>query len=221
MPHGLITHFNNYRVAAGGGGTPPSILDAQIAIDDGGQSGDSLSITFNSAVTAGQYIILAVLSGPLSNFIQDPSGFTKLYGDNAEWCLYVKKAVGNEGATFTVSSVNEAGVLWGLKIGGVASTPLDTNAITASSLVSPSITTSFGYELLLSFIYARSNNSAPTAPAGWTRGAATGHVNSAGGGPISLTYASLTQTAAGATGTATWAAVTNPFEVITLGIRSV
>lgn len=191
----------------GGGGGAPTIADAKSGTDDGGGSGDNISITFSSAVSAGDYIILAFMSGPASNFINTPSGFTKLYGNTSTWSVFVKKAVGTEGATFTVGDCNEAGILAALKITGAGSTPLDVSGQAASTNTGGSITTTAANDLVISIWMSELiANYPPTVPAGYTLVAMPVNlrVNSAGGGPIVMGVAQINQAAAGATGTQAW-----------------
>lgn len=210
---------SHWSPPAGGGGSNPVIADSQLGIVTSGGAGASVSITFGSAVSVGQLIVLAVRSGfkDGTNTITTPSGFTLLYGDSAKYGLYYKIATGLEGATFTVANVDQAGFLTGLKItGSSVGSPINASAITAASLVSPSVTTTVNNALLLSFVYGTASI-APTTPSGWTAINGSG-VAGGGGGPVSLASAWLNQTSMGATGTATWSSAGGSLQVITAAI---
>jgi hypothetical protein len=227
MSFGFINHFNNYKKAAAVTcSSYATIVESAFGVDSSGGSGDSVSLTFSSAIQAGQYIVVAVMSGPGNYSINKPnfdSTWTELYSDftgsPSVWALYVKKATGTEGTIISVQNVNTAGIIIGVKIGNVATTPLDVNNITNSSATTPSVTTTHNCELLLSIFYKQSNLLC-VAPTGWTL-LQTAAINSSHGGPIAVGMAWTTQSTAGASTSAAWQTnVSGPLESITLGIRS-
>jgi hypothetical protein len=187
----------------------PVIAETQAATDSNGGSTDSLTITFGTAPSAGQYILLLAVSGTSGgNTLTTPSGFTKLYGDGSSYGIFAKVATGSEGASFTISDFDEAGLLYGIRITGVTSTPLDQSAQNTSSANSPSVTTTVNNDLILSIYVSTSSNSVPTVPTGYTS-VQDGGVSSAHGGPIRLTVASSSLGTAGVTGTAAWSRSAN------------
>jgi len=217
--------FAFWFTAAAGGGAP-TIADSQVAIDSGGSSGDGLGITFSSAVTAGQYIILIAVSGTNGgNGLFLPTGFTKLYGDDSSYGIFVKKATGSEGASFSVNNFHIAGILIGLKITGVGSTPLDVNAKADSTNTGSSVTTTAANDRLIGvWIDVTASASTMTPPTGYSLltlgGTQRQFVSGANGGPIVVYVATTTQAAAGASGTQVWTPSTGTAaHVITIAVK--
>lgn len=203
----LFPIFNNYRlVGGGGGGAVPVVAESVQSIDSGGGSTDNLSITFGTAPVAGDYIVLIATSGGGGGpgNLAAPSGFDPHDLTFADHGVFVRKSNGTEGATFTVGTFNEAGILYGLRITGTnASIQIDQMFQNSSSTDSPSVTTTGNNCLLLAMFFSTSSNSTVTVPSGWTS-LQTASVTSAHGGPIRCTVASSSKATAGATGVATW-----------------
>ena len=208
----------------GGGGSAPTIVEAVAATDSSGGSGDSITIGFTANVTAGQYVLLFAISGDqASNSMLTPSGFTQLYGDNTYWGVYAKKMVGNEGNLFSISEIQTAGILVGIKISGVNSTPLDVSASAGAVATGSSVTTTAANTLLFS-VWMTGVNVTPTLPSGWTLVTLAGagvnpqFVNSAHGGPVRMMLAYQTQAAAGACGTQNWVSACSK-SIVTIAVK--
>ena len=211
-------------LASAGGGPFPSIIDTKYAIDSKGSSGDSLTVTWSSAPTAGQLLILIALSSSKegSNTMITPSGYTELAGSDNLYCgVYYKIATGTEGTTAGIANFQTEGCLIGLRLSGVYSTPIDTSGHSSSATSSPSITTTHANELLLAIACCSTNtlttnpNSSP--PSGWTMVSTQG--DHTGGGAVWIAVASKQQATAGASGAAAWGAATGSDFMI--GLRSV
>ncbi len=215
MAFGLNVFSSNYHKPSGG--LPiPILADSAFGEDVNGAPGDSVTVTLGSPVSAGDFIVLAALTGS-PNTLATPSGFTKLYGDGSVYGLFTKKATGSEGASFTVSTVNTAGILIGAKITGANATTQVSVSSLAASLTSPSVTTPSNNNLILSVLWVSSNTVLSTPPTGMTL-AQHDNIQASKGGPFALALAWKNQATAGASGTFVWPSGT-VFEVATIAIQ--
>lgn len=210
--------ISQWAKPSGGGGGIPLVAESAQMIDSGGLTGDSIILTFTSAPLAGQYILLIACSGNTSgtNILVTPAGFSLLFGDGVTYGVFGKVATGLEGATFTLSTFDEGGIVFGLRVSGVNATPIDQTGQNTSSANSPSVTTTVNNDLLLSIFISTTSVSAPTIPSGYVS-LQTNSITGAHGGPLRMTAASSSQPTAGATGVAIWS-LTASF-AITLAIK--
>lgn len=209
----------------GGGGSAPTMVEMVPGTDSSGGSGNSITIGFTTNVAAGEYVILVVISGVVGgNTINTPTGFTKLYGDGVIYGVYAKKMVGNEGNLFTIDYVYAAGILVGIKVSGVGSTPLDVSAQATNTKTGSSVTTTAANDLIFSIWIAQNNATVSAAPSGYTLvtmsgGAQRQFVSSAHDGPVTIYIATTTQASAGASGTQVWTAAANADWIVTIAVK--
>ena len=176
--------------------TGPVVAESVQNTDINGGATDNLSITFGTAPAAGQLIVIVAVS-PGGETLTAPSGFTTLFGDASSYGVYAKVASGSEGTTLTMGYFNTAGIMFGLRITGAAtSSPVDASGQNTGNNASPAVTTTQANDLLFSIAINPSTNVVGTQPSGMTL-LQTANVGEAHGGPISAAIASETQATAG------------------------
>lgn len=158
MPHGFITHFNNYRVAAAGGSAP--IVSQQAASNSTGQCcGCSTNLSFSSTPPNGSLIILVINDNTGGGI---PAGFTAITGGVGA-CTVCWKIAASETNSYQLdyngASFADYQMITGLVItGNKTTTPIDVSANTANSRTTPSVTTTKSLELVLTIGGSQGNN---------------------------------------------------------------
>lgn len=224
--HSLTLTGVGTPASGGGGGSFPTVSRSASDGYSGNNCGSSMVCTFSPAPASGVFLMSFVQDGtgaspgPLSN--GTGSAWTQFGAAGKAW---YKTANGAEPTSYQLTYFGVAKAdserISAVEITGVAGTPLDTWNATSASAVSPSITTSFANECVVSVILSSSSAGTDiTVPAGWTlvRRDASGGIG--GASAIGIAYKNFAT--AGATGTATWTLATgSAVYVYTIGVRSV
>lgn len=208
------------------GNAVPVVNRTAFTGDSGNNCGDAMNCVLSPAPASGR-LLLAFLQdgtgasgGPPTN--GTGTAWTQLGASNHAWYCYTNSAQPTS-YTITYYGVAKAdSACWVLiEMTGVFSTPIDTWSATASSAVSPSITTSYVYEKVISVIMSTSIATTDiTEPSGWTSVIKDQHGGIFGSSAVAV--ASKDFLTAGATGTATWTLASGGANyVFTIGVRSV
>lgn len=195
-----------------------SILQSNVAGNSGDDCGATVSLSVPGGVQENQLVFLSIANniGNLHNF----SGFTTLSPKNSTQQTFYKIGGPSEPASYDYTYLGaapkgdaEASIIF--TVGLPFSTPIDTYSNTANSNVSPSITTSYNNEMLISIGSSLAFGDFLTPPSGWTL------ITRAAYGDVNVAAAYKYQPTAGASGTATWSSGSYfTASVFTIGVRS-
>lgn len=211
--------------SSGGGSAVPVVNRSTFTGDSGNNCGDAMNCVLSPAPASGR-LLLAFLQdgtgaspGPPTN--GTGTAWTQFGAAGKAWYCYTNSAQPTSYAITYYGVAKADSACWVLvEMTGVFSTPIDTFNATAGSAVSPSITTGFVYEKVISVVMSSSTATTDiTEPAGWTSVIKDQHGGFSGSSAIGV--ASKDFLATGATGTATWTLATgSPSYVFTIGVRS-
>lgn len=221
MSNLLLTGVGNQYFSAG---VAPTISRTASDGASGNNCGATMACTFSPAPASGK-LLIAVINDNTGITPSAPSGggaaWTEL-GSGSSVRVWYKIANGSEPTSYTITFFGTAkadsATFTMFEISGNFSTPIDSNSTSsASTAISPSITTQFNFELVLSILADGSSGTNPTEPSGWTLSRRDSYGLM---GVTSLATAYKTYNTAGATGTATWGSSTSPAKIFTIGVRS-
>jgi hypothetical protein len=224
--HSLTLTGVGTPASGGGGGSYPVVSRSASDSYSGNNCGSSMVCTFSPAPASGRLLLAFLRDGTGSSNGPPSNGtgttWTQLGTSGRVWYAYTNSAQPTSySITYYGVAKADSACFDMIEITGVAATPLDTWNATSASAVSPSITTSFVNEVVLSIIFSSSLAGTDlTVPSGWTlvRRDSSGGIS--GASAIGIAYKNFAT--AGATGTATWTLATGSADyVFTIGVRSV
>lgn len=178
-------------------------------------STSDLTLSWSSGSATAGNCLLAVIKNNSGGSITSSSGWTQLQsGVNGCTCWY-KIAVGGDSAVWAWGGSAKADKAQGLMIelsGSNASSPIDVSGASASTYVSPSVTTSTG-TLVVSLGGGSATTAFATEPSGWTLAIHGSTHNGTG-------IAYKTFSSSGATGTASWNNDGTEVKVFTVAVKA-
>jgi hypothetical protein len=175
-----------------------------VATGGNATSTNPLSVPLPSGITSGDLLIVFVANN-LARTDTIPSGWTRVAAignSNGQFRIYSRISDGTEGSTLSVTLSNTAGFnSVALRISGHdETTPVDVSGTnnTSNNVISPSVTTTVADCLVFRMIGIARDRTFTVPSSHTLQGTATT------GGQCDISVASIDQSSAGSTGTATW-----------------